>query len=551
MNAYLSFYTSRIICSSRTTALVYLSIPLLLSSFIHLWNPIGFPAVFVDEGHYMRRAMHVLVGLGPQESAETYDYPYDHPYFGQIFLASLLAIIGYPDSLISNPADDKEIVASIEELHFIPRMLMGTLAIFDTFILYKIAERRYSRKVAFIAATIFAVMPITWSLRMIVLESMLLPFLLSSLLFAVYCRRKYPIQERKTDNYNLNIDRNAIVPIILPLISGIFLGLAILTKVSVLSLIPAIGFLVYANTRSWRSLAIWIIPVIIIPLIWPAYLISIGEHNSWLDGIKQQADRKDSTLVEFLRKIFNIDPFFLALFIAAVIFAEIKKDYLILLWTISYLIFVASMGAYFRHFHIIILTPVLSIATAKLIVYLSSKISSERIQKLLLSGIVSSIVIFGFLSTLLLITTNLNSTYFDIYRAIAEYLPKTNTENGNSNHDNKITVIGQDNIRSYVWIPKYIQDKDHYYKDAFPSRFVTEPIKTDKILLIEDRRLSRDISDENKTGTAIEKIRSIDDESETVANFRGHWPYDKDIYPYTSLHENYPIGRIEFKANYE
>ena len=67
---------------------------LALSAFTHLWNPTGFPDVFYDEGIYMRRAMHVLEGLGPQE--RTF---YDHPYFGQLFLASVFWLSGYPDSV--------------------------------------------------------------------------------------------------------------------------------------------------------------------------------------------------------------------------------------------------------------------------------------------------------------------------------------------------------------------------------------------------------------------------------------------------------------------
>lgn len=47
--------------------------------------------------------MHVLRGLGPQEGPiELLSYPltpYTHPYFGQLFLAGILGMIGYPDSL--------------------------------------------------------------------------------------------------------------------------------------------------------------------------------------------------------------------------------------------------------------------------------------------------------------------------------------------------------------------------------------------------------------------------------------------------------------------
>lgn len=63
---------------------------------------------------------------------------------------------------------------------------MGVLAVIDTFLVYRIAEYRYNKTVAFIAAVLFAVMPITWILRKILLEPILLPFLLLSILFALY-----------------------------------------------------------------------------------------------------------------------------------------------------------------------------------------------------------------------------------------------------------------------------------------------------------------------------------------------------------------------------
>jgi 4-amino-4-deoxy-L-arabinose transferase-like glycosyltransferase len=62
---------------------------------------------------------------------------------------------------------------------------MGLLAIVDTYLVYKIAEYRYNKTVAFIAAILFAVMPITWILRKILLDPILLPFLLLSILFAL------------------------------------------------------------------------------------------------------------------------------------------------------------------------------------------------------------------------------------------------------------------------------------------------------------------------------------------------------------------------------
>ena len=72
-------------------------------------------------------------------------------------------------------------------LYLVPRVLMGVLAILDTFLIYKISERYYnSRNVALIASILFAVMPITWLLRRVWLEPIQLPFVLASVIFAVY-----------------------------------------------------------------------------------------------------------------------------------------------------------------------------------------------------------------------------------------------------------------------------------------------------------------------------------------------------------------------------
>src|SRR5919198_2382094 len=173
--------TSLTVRSAVQTSL-WLLVPLVLSAFTHLWNPIGFPYTHADEAIYLQRSMYVLRGLGPHESHPD-SVLYDHPYFGQLFLAGVFKIIGYPDLLDAKSGD----VHSIEMLYMVPRVLMGLLAVVDTFLIYKIAEVRYNsnRKVAFIASILFAVMPITWLTRRILLDSIQLPFLLLSILFAV------------------------------------------------------------------------------------------------------------------------------------------------------------------------------------------------------------------------------------------------------------------------------------------------------------------------------------------------------------------------------
>ena len=96
--------------TSKRQSIAFLCIPLVLSSFTHLLNAPGFPDIFYDEGIYMRRAMHMLEGLGPQEGSF-----YDHPYFGQMFLAGVLWLAGYqhlPDTLAS-----AQTVAALSLIH--------------------------------------------------------------------------------------------------------------------------------------------------------------------------------------------------------------------------------------------------------------------------------------------------------------------------------------------------------------------------------------------------------------------------------------------------
>ena len=104
----------------------------------------------------MRRALQVMEGHGPQESSTIYDHPYDHPYFGQIFLASILKISDYKYQL----DEDVETPESIEQFYTTPRILMGILAVIDTILVYKIGEIWLGRKIGFVASILFGVMPL-------------------------------------------------------------------------------------------------------------------------------------------------------------------------------------------------------------------------------------------------------------------------------------------------------------------------------------------------------------------------------------------------------
>src|SRR5918999_737821 len=531
------------------------AIPLILSAFTHLWNPTGFPAVWVVEGQYMHRTMHILEGLGHHhEESSIYPHPYDHPFFGQYFLAGMLAVAGYPGSLhlSSSTTTDGDIMNSIKMLYLIPRVLMGVLAIFDTFLLYKITERRYNnRTIALIASILFAVMPITWLLRKILLESLLLPLLLTSILFALYIK--------KDQKRNYNIKNN----ILITLLSGIFLGLAILTKVPIFTMIPLVGYLVYTSSnKNWKILGLWLIPVISIPLIWPVDAILIGDSNLWLKDVIWHTERQSSndsavgaTLLNSLKYLFQIEPVLLILGISGIIFAEIKRDFMLLLWVMPFLVFLFIID-FVSFFHLIPLLPAFCIAAARMIVYLSSKISYKKVQQILPFVVILAIGVFGLTNTIMLITTNVTSTYFEVYASIVQYLTNgksndrnNNNNNNNNNDDNVMTMIGRHWTRGLFWIPRYVYNIDLDFKNVDNANDMPRSIETEKVILLVDNTIKRSMSDNNNDMQNRQQL-NIYYHTIPIATFKDKsMHYDHNKYPYASMSENQDTKWVEIRAN--
>jgi hypothetical protein len=487
-------------------------IPLALSAYTHLWNPAGFPNLFYDEGVYMRRAMHVMEGLGPQEA-----YYYDHPFFGQIFLGSMLAIIGYPESL--NPSPD---LASIESLYEVPRALMGILAVIDTFLIYKISERMYNRNVALFASILFAVMPVTWFTRMILLDSILLPFLLFSILLAVYTTKS---KSEKNNNNNILI-----------MLSGVFLGLAIFTKIPAFTMIPLVAFLIYRNNkRSLKALGTWFVPVILIPVLWPAQSILAGAFNTWTNDVLWQINRENAGLPWIIFLLAISDPFIFVAGFGGLAYSFIRRDYFTLLWSLPFIAFLAIMG-YTNFFYWIPILPALCIGAAKLLFDMIEK-SKKITQRALTVAILSSIIVFGVTSTTLLIVTDVTSAQLESAAYVAKYLEVR--EGGDTANP---TVISNP---VYSWIFKYVFEKDHIlsdYRDIFYF-----PVDTAKstVLLIDDPRFKLDIG--NEDNQLLDELYS---NTSTIAIYKGKVTnFDLGLYPYTSMIENYEGREVAIRVN--
>lgn len=469
-------------------------IPVALSSFTHLWNPAGFPDIFYDEGVYMRRAMHLLDGGGPQEESF-----YDHPYFGQLLLAGFLGATGYPGSLDPSPTPQ-----SVEAMYAIPRVLMGILAVVDTFLIYKISEKRYGKRVALISSILFAVMPITWLMRRVLLDSMLLPFLLASILAAIYagdnCGRK----------------RMAMV-----LLSGAFMGIAIFTKIPIFVMLPLVGYLVYSGNTNSRSkmLGLWFIPVFLIPMIWPAYAASLGQFDLWMRDVVWQTQRQSAGFTSILTSFFLYDPVLLLLGAAGFIYAGIKREVFVLLWIIPFLVFLSVIG-YVQYFHWIPVLPVFCIAAGRLI----EKITAIRPAIPFVA--VAGLGIFGLVSSALLITTDVTSAQFEAAAFVAGYA------------DNNTTIAASP---VYSWIFIYVFDKEHSFWDYRDLLFY--PVETEKLLLISDHHFQSNLG----AGQQLEDAYS---NTENVAVFKGNvGTYDLGKYPYTNMISNYEGDEIEVRMS--
>ena len=121
-------------------------------------------------------------------------------------------------------------------------------------------------------------------------------------------------------------------------------------------------------------------PVIIIPLFWPAYAFYKNQLNLWFKGIYFQTHRGVQTLFEIIKYNFQSDHILLSLGIIGIVFSIIKRDLFIILWTIPFLVFLYDVG-FVSYWHIIPLFPLFCIAGARLIYELSKLIHEKRLFK--------------------------------------------------------------------------------------------------------------------------------------------------------------------------
>ena len=451
--------------------------------------------------------MYILEGKGLQEgSNDLISIPsnkYDHPYFGQIFISSYLWLVGYPQSL--NLSTD---INSISSIYHIPRILMGLLTVLDTYLIYKIGQIRYNKNIGLLSASIFAVVPMTWLLRRIWLEPIQLPFILSSLLFAIYLNKQSA--EDTISKYFLQ------KKLLLSIFSGIFLGISIFTKLSAFTFIPLVAFLILSkHKKNLKYLAMWSIPVILIPLMWPANAIYLGELDEWFKGLLWQSERSNAGIFGTFQKLFMIDPIFIAISFVSIGFAAIKKDFFIILGVIPFIIFSYFIG-YVSYWHLIPLIPFLSFSLSLMVVDLAKRFFQTRYSTLFQFIFILSLIIPSFIISTNLIISNTDDFHFRVISAISREVENFDQDNinkfelSNQSDRGKLTILGSN---YWLWIPKYIFDRsENFYKNYF----IANDIKTENILLVAGENFIKTMTRENSSKANIMDLREIYSQSDVV-----------------------------------
>ena len=324
-----------------------------------------------------------------------------------------------------------------------------------------------------------------------------MPFLLTSILLSLHVRDSKNIQNKALLNLEskYQISSNVLI-----LLSGIFLGLAIYTKIPAFTMIPLVGTLIFFYSgKSVRKVGIWLVPVLTIPLLWPLYSVLVGQSDLWQHWVLWQSERDPSetiTFVSALTNFFKLDPLITILGISGIAFSAIRKDFLPLIWISPLLIF-SYFIEWVQYFHLLYIFPAMCLGSAILLDNVQ-KIIARHFHRIISYSVTLSIIATALVITTMLISLNVNTSYYQVYATIAQEIPDTSNNKVQSN----VTVIGSHFwVWDSYWITQYVLDMPHELIDPHLDRRFKEPVETNNVLFVDDpiflKSISRKINSEN------------------------------------------------------
>ena len=220
--------------------------------------------------------------------------------------------------------------------------------------------------------------------------------------------------------------------------------------------------------------------MILIPLLWPLYSVVAGQSDLWVEWVLWQTDRNKPLSIS-LTNFLQIDPVITLMGIAGFIWTGIKKDFFPLMWVAPFLIFSYFIG-WVQYFHLIIIFPAFCIASAVLLNRVQIFIRQSHSNQILSQTPFVAIAGFGLIISTMLITTNVNTSYYQIYGQIARNLPDPNSKNNES-----VTLIGSHWwVWDSYWITQSVLGKHHELIDPHFDPKFKQPVNTKNVLFIDD-----------------------------------------------------------------
>ncbi|MGI0066703.1 MAG: ArnT family glycosyltransferase, partial [Nitrosotalea sp.] len=289
---------------------------------------------------------------------------------------------------------------------------------------------------------------------------------------------------------------------------------------------PLVSWLVYThNGKNLKTLALWFLPVFLIPLLWPLQSILVGQFDLWIRDVLWQTHRSSYGLGVIAGNFIRVDPVLFIISLAGLAFAAIRKNFFILIWTLPFVAFLALIG-YVQYFHSIMLLPIFCIASAVFIMDSCKKINRKKLQKVSSFVIVAGISVFGLASTTMIITADLSKSEFQAMAFVLQHV-QNNTDT---------TILSGP---TYSWVFSYIFHKQNVPIDY--SEILFGPIKTKNVLLVADPHFLIDIG-------RGKQLSDVYNETKTIATFdKNASQYNIYRYPYTSMITNDEGNHIDIR----
>lgn len=211
----------------------------------------------------------------------------------------------------------------------------------------------------------------------------------------------------------------------------------------------------------------------------------------------------------------------------------------------SFLIFFYFVGRITYNYWVPLL-PVFCIASSVLIIELSDKIMrgvSKLLGRILPFVLIFTIVIFGLIINVMLISANLTSSQIQAAAFVQFQLNNEKMmENNNILSSGNVTVISGPN---YSWIFKYVFKEKNILDNFRDSR----PIDTEKFIMMTDLAYKNFLRRDNTDRS--ERLEMLYDNTASIAKFKvDASKYDYDKYPYFSIKQGRSGSEIDIRSNY-